>query len=214
MGGGLEERLLESVRPFLKFTRCALEADIRWIRAQFTACMTLDIRRREHGSWVQVEAEEVSALLDPMAHERNGVPRARDLRAGEAAVAVAEAELSEQRRADAMAARSAWSHRFPDFKESLAARLTVVKEEGRDAVAVATEELRRDEEALEVALERGNRAQITRAENVRDAALETLRVTNAFWDERARWLRESEERVLRVLPQEQLTALLRTRRVS
>ena len=49
-------------------------------------------------------------------------------------------------------------------------RLTVVEEEGRDAVAVATEELRRAEEALEVARERGNRAQITRAENARDAA--------------------------------------------
>ena len=176
--------------------------------------MIFDVRRREHGRWVQVEAEEAAALLNPMAHGRNGVPMARDLRAGEADIAAAEAELFEQRQADATAARSAWSHRFSGFKESLAARLTVVEEEGRDAVAVATEELRRAEEALEVARERGNRAQITRAENARDAAADTLSMTGAFWDERARWLRECEEQIRLVLPQEQLTALMRTRKVS
>ena len=37
---------------------------------------------------------------------------ARDLRAGEEDIAAAEAELFEQRQADATAARSAWSHRF------------------------------------------------------------------------------------------------------
>ena len=214
MGRGLEERLLDPVRPFSKLIRRALEADIRWIRAQFTACMIFDVRRREHGRWIQVEAEEAAALLNPMAHGRNGVPMARDLRAGEEDIAAAEAELFEQRQADATAARSAWSHRFSGFKESLAARLTVVEEEGRDAVAVATEELRRAEEALEVARERGNRAQITRAENARDAAADTLSMTGAFWDERVRWLRESEEQIRLMLPQEQLTALMRTRKVS
>ena len=214
MGGGLEERLVDSVGALLKFTRCALEADIRWIRAQFTACMTLDVRRWEQGSWVQVEAEAAAALLNPMAQERKGLARASMLRASEAEAAAAKAELSEQRQADAMAARSAWSHRFPDFRESLACRLMVVEEEGRDAIAVVSEELRRAEEALSVARERGNRAQITRAENVRDRTVETLRATSAFWDERARWLRESEDRVRRVLPQEKLTALLRTRKVT
>ena len=214
MGRGPEERLLDPLRPFSKFMRCALEADIRWIRAQFTACMTLDVQRQEHGSWVQVEAEEAAALLNPMAHERNGLPRARDLRVGKADIAAAEAELSEQRHADAKAARSAWSQHFPDFEESLAARLTVVEEEGRDAVALATEELCRAEEALEVARERGNQAQITRAENARNATADTLRMTRSFWDERARWLRECEEQVRLVLPQEQLTALMRTRKVS
>ena len=214
MGRGLEERLLDPVHPFAKFMRCALEADIRWIRAQLTARMTLDVRRRERGSWVQVEPEEAGALLNPMAHDRNGVPRANALRASKTDIAAAEAELSKQRKADATAARSAWSQRFPDFKESLAARLTVVEEEGRDAVALATEELRRAGEALEVARERGNQAQITRAENARNAATDKVRMARAFWDERARWLRECEEQVRLVRPREQLTALMRTRKVS
>ena len=213
MGRGLEVRQFDAVRPISKFIRRALEADIRWIRAQFTACMTLDVQRWEHGNWVRVQAEEAAALLNPMAHARNGVPRAIHLRAGAADIAAAEAELSEQRQADTTAARSAWSHRFPDFEESLAARLTVVEVEGRDAFALATEELRRAEEALEVARERGNRAQITRAENARDATADTLRMTRALWDERARWLRECEEQVRLVLPREQLTALMRARKV-
>ncbi len=211
---GLEERFLDSGGPLLKFRRCAYEADIRWIRSQLTACMTLDVRRWERGRWVQVEAEEVAALLNPMAQERNGRARASVLHASKSEIAASKAELSEQRQADAMAARSAWSHRLPDFKEALACRLTVIEEEGRDAIEVVSEELRRAEEALKVARERGNRAQVTRTENVRDTTLETLRATNAFWKERARWLRESEDRVRRVLPEEKLTALLRTRRIS
>lgn len=161
-----------------------------------------------------VEAEEATALFNPMAHERNGVPRASDLRKDGADIASAEAELSSQRQADATAARLAWSHRFSNFEESLTARLVVVEEEGHDAVALANEELRRAEAALELARERGNRAQITRAENARDAAGDTLGMTRTFWEERTRWLRECREEVRMVLPREKLTAIIQTRKVS
>ena len=195
--------------------RCALEADIRWDpRAAHRAH---DSRRTATGAG-QLGPSRTGRgrlpLLNPMAHDRNGVPRANALRASKTDIAAAEAELSKQRKTDATAARSAWSQRFPDFKESLAARLTVVEEEGRDAVALATEELRRAGEALEVARERGNQAQITRAENARNAATDKVRMARAFWDERARWLRECEEQVRLVRPREQLTALMRTRKVS
>lgn len=208
------ERLLDLVRPFTGATRCALEADVRWLRALLAASMTLEVRRRERGSWIQAEADEAAALLNPMAHGRVGVPGASDLQADEDDIAAAQAELFRQRKADATAARSAWSHRFPDFEQALAVRLTVVEEEGRDAVALASEELHRTEEALEVALERGNRAQITRAENNRAAAADTLDMTRVFWNERARWLRECVEQVRAVLPKEQLTALIRARKVG
>lgn len=208
------ERLPVLVRPFKKAMRCALEADVRWLRAQFTACITLDVRRREQGNWIQVEPDEAAALLNPMAHKRNGVPRASDLRAGGADIAAAEAELSKQRQADATTARSAWSHCFLKFEESLAARLTVVEGEGCDVVALATEKLHWAEEALEIARERGNRAQITRAENDCKNTADTLRMRRTFWDERARWLRECEDQIRLALPREQLTALIRTRKVS
>ena len=208
------DRLPVLVHPFTKVIRCAMESDVRWLRAQFTACMTLDLRRQEQSNWVQVEADEAAALFNPMAHERNGVPRASDLRICGAESASAEAELASQRQADAMAARSAWSHHFPDFEESLSARLLVVEEEGRDAVKLAIEELRRAEAALKLVQERGNRAQITRAENARDAAKDTLGMTRAFWEERTRWLRECKEEVRLVRPRERLAALIQTSIVS
>ena len=205
------ERLLILMRRFKKAARCALEADVRWLRGQFTACINLDMWLSEQGSWVQVEAGVAAALLNPMAHERAGIPRARELRAAEADRVAVDVELTNQRQADATAARSAWSQRFTGFKESLAARLTVVDEEGQDANALAIREVQQAEEALEVARERGNRAQITRAENVRDFASDTLRMTRTFWEERVRWLQECEEEIRVVRPQEKLTALMRVR---
>ena len=208
------EKLLDLMRHFTKAIRCALEADVRWLRAVLTASMNLEVRRRQQDRWSQVELDEVRALLNPMAHDRNGVPRSTDLPASEEDAAAVEVELARQRQADATAARSAWSHRFPDFEHALAARLRVVEEEGRDAVALASEELRRAEDALKVSLERGNRAQITRAENIHAAAADNLDMMRVFGDERAQWLRECDEQVRVVLPQEHLTALIRARKVG
>lgn len=208
------ERLVDAVRRFKTLVRCAIDADVRWIRAQFTATMSLNVRRQEDGIWIQVGDEEAAALLNPMAHKRNGVPRARHLRADQEALDAAQSYLSKLRQADGGAAQSTWSPRFPSFKKSLATRLNVVEEEGRDAVALATEELGRAEKAREVARERGNRAQITRAENEYDTTANDLVMTRAFWSERVRWLRESEEKVPQVLPQEQLTALIRVQKAS
>ena len=213
-GRGLEERLFDPTRPLAKFRRCALEADIRWIRTQFTASMVLDVRRWEQRSWVQVEAEEAAALLNPMAHGHNGAPTASELRASQANIAVVEAELDKQRQVDVAVARSAWSHRFPGFEESLAARLMVIEEEGRDAVALATQELHRAGNALDVARDRGNQAQITRAENVFNAATSKVNATRDLWGERTRWLRKCEEEIRLVPPREHLTALIRTQKVS
>ena len=210
----LERRLFEHLGPLSEFMRCAIEADIRWIRVHFTACMFIDVRRQANGDWAPVDADETAALLNPMAHERNGLPKGSDLQASSADIASAEAELSKQRLADAAAANLAWSHRFPDFKTALSARLTVVKAEGRDANALAIAELRRADGSLKAAYERGNRAQITRAENARAQAEEAARMTRKFWEERARWLQESEEQVQMVVPREQFTALIRTRKVS
>jgi len=208
------ERLLDLVRPFTESMRCALEADVRWLRGQLAAAMAIEARRRDGDRWASVEAEETAALLNPMAHQRNGVPRASELRPSESDLAAVERELERQRQGDETAARQLWSHRLPDFSAALHARLMVVEEEGRDAVAVATEELRRAEEALEVANDRGNRAQITRAENALDAAADTREMMSAYWEERACWLRECEDAIRQVRPREQLTALIRARRVT
>lgn len=208
------ERLPGLMIPFAKEARCAIEADVRWLRAQLSASMMLDVQRRHRGGWGRVDAEEAVALLNPMAHPRNGVPRASELQATGEILNHARIELARLRGTDAEAARSQWSHRFPHFAVALEARLSVIEEEGRDAVALAAEELHRAEEVLRAALERGNRAQITRAENARDAVADTLDMTCAFWGERVYWLRECEGLVRAVLPREQIAALIRAQKLA
>lgn len=208
------EKLPEFIQKFKKETRYALEADVRWLRDQLTATMRLEARRYQQNQWVAVEPEETAALLNPMAHKRKGIPRADDLDEADNFIHVAEGELNRLRSADKAVVGSLWSNRFPDFKLALQTRLVIVEEEGRDAIALARNEMRRAEEVLSVALERGNRAQITRAENARDVAEDTSRMVEVFWQQRERWLRECEHEVLSIQPEEQLIALLQARKAQ
>ena len=208
------ERLPDLLQKFIKETRYALEADVRWLRAQLTSTIRLEARRYQQNQWVKVKAEEAAALLNPMAHERKGVPRADDLCISENFIEAVEGELSRLRTADTTVVGSAWSNRLPEFKLALQDRLLVVQEEGRDAVTLASKEMLRAEEMLKVALERGNRAQITRAENARDAAEDTSRMVEVFWQQRECWLSECEHEVLSIQPEEQLIALLRARKIE
>jgi hypothetical protein len=208
------ERLPQLIRPFTRLMHCAIEADVRWIRAELPAILKLEVRRRAHQQWVQVEDNEVRALLNPMAHGRMGVPHASELWASEDERVDAATELDRLRITDMAAAKPVWSHRFPDFERALHTRLHVVREEGRDAVALAEEELRSAEETLRVAVERGNRAQITRAETAGNVAADTVQMAKVLWKHRDRWLRDCESAVQAVVPHEYLTAVLRVRRAQ
>ena len=208
------EKLLDVVHPFSISMRSALEADVRWLRSEFAATFSLEVRRRARQQWVSAEEAEVRALLNPMAHARNGVPRAAELRVAEDERVATGEELNRLRASDPAAAKLAWSPKFPEFDRALAARLRVVQVEALDAVALAREELRDSEESVEGALERGNRAQITRAENVRDSAADALEMLTAFWEQRALWLRECGQEVRAMRPRETLTAALRVRRTG
>lgn len=208
------ERLLDLVPPFMKAMHCALDADVRWLRAHLTATMALEVRRRQRDQWIPADAEETRALLNPMAHNRNDLPRATGPRIPEALVTAAHEELRRLRGADAMAAPSAWGPRLPDFVRALEARLLIVTEERNDAIALSSEELRRTEDLLREAMERGNRAQISRAEHARQAAEDVHSMSEVFWEHRVRWLQECREEVRRVQPNEHLQAILNARRAT
>ena len=205
------ERLPAALEPFLEAVNCALEADVRWLRAQLSATIHLDCRRWDGSQWATAGVEETRALLDPMAHTGTGLPPSAALRASEEAASAASAELRRVRGGDTMAARESWSGQLASFQSSLCVRLLVVREEGRDATAVAREDLARAEDGLTLALERGNRAQITRAENARDHAADVLQMTEVLWQERCHWLQECEEYVRIPMPHEYLVGLLRAR---
>lgn len=206
------DRLLDLVRPFTDATLCALEADVRWLRAQLSAAMRLDVRKRVDGQWATVDPAEAAALLNPLAHGRNGSPRASEIDGTPEFVHAIQDAFARMRRDDSSAADQAWSHRLPDFGRALEARLAVVREEGHDAVALAGHVLEAADAAWRTAMDGGNRGQITRTENARDAAADTRDMVEVFWRERARWLAECEAEVRSVLPVERLSAVIRARR--
>jgi ATP-dependent helicase HepA len=208
----LGERLRDVVRPLERACRCALEADIRWLRSELAATLILEGRKRVGQQWVNGDAEEVRALLNPMAHGGNRLPHAASLRLSPDEMSEVISEFKRMRAEGSAAARVTWSHRFPEFERALRSRLYVVSEEGRDALAVAEEQLRNAEGKVRTATESGVRAQISRAENNRDTAADNVEMTKVLWELRCRWLGESGAQVQAIRPREHLTAVLRARR--
>ena len=59
--------------------------------------------------------------------------------------------------------------------------------------------------------ERGNRAQITRAENLRDEAFDVERMTEVYWGKREAWLLAIEAALYELRPRESLSAIIHAR---
>ena len=203
------ERLPGVVEPFKRAIRCAVEADVRWLRSELTAELRLQAWRLSADRWVRAESAECSALLNPIGHTRKGVPLARPIHLSDAEKIVTLAQLNICRGDDASMAKDSWSHRFPGFGEALAMRLHVVQQEGNDAVNVAEEERQAADEAAVLAVERGNRPQIVRAQRDVDAAVDTIAMTKVLWEQRVRWLKDCEHRLRTLNPDERLVAILR-----
>jgi ATP-dependent helicase HepA len=201
------EHLVDLVAPFARSGRCSLEADIRWLRALLIARTALTGRWKSPRGWEHVPEEAIAALMDPMAHQRDGLPRAVPV----AADVAASAELTRLRSSERRGGE-AWSSSLPEFAVQLRARLRVIVEEARDALDLAKRELTRAEEALVDAEARGNRAQITRAEHLRDAAVDVVAMTVVYWHKRQEWLCACEAAVIELRPREWLVAAIRARR--
>lgn len=201
------EQLAEMVAPFSRAARCALEADARWLRASLMATTMLTVRSNSTRGWQDVSEEGIAALMNPMAHKRDGLPRGAVVEFDSAA----SAELDRLRASD-RSGGDVWSAERPTFAVELRARLRVVAEEAHDALELARREVVRAEAALVDARERGNRAQITRAKNLRDAAVEVVAMSEIYWQRREAWLRGCDAAVAELRPRERLVAAIRARR--
>ncbi|MEQ1907449.1 MAG: SNF2-related protein [Vicinamibacterales bacterium] len=202
----------ELVAPFSRIAKCALEADIRWLRALLTATTELRARWYESASreWKDVPEEAIAALMNPMAHNRDGLPSARPFDTDMAGF------VAELRRMHSRERRGGdvWNSEQPAFAAELRARLRVVADEASDAVDLVRRQLARAEYAVVDAEERGNRSQITRAEHLRDAAADVVAMTEVFWQEREGWLRACEAATVALRPREQLVAAIYARRAA
>jgi len=204
------EQLTKLVAPFSRAARCALEADARWLRATLMATTSLSARSKTARGWQDVSEDGVAALVNPMAHKREGLPRAESIAQVDSTI---RPEL-EQLRASDRGGGDVWSGQRLVFAAELRARLVVVAEEARDAMDLAKREVERAEAALVDAEERGNRAQITREEHNRDAALDVATMTEVYWQRREAWLRACEEAVITLRPRERIVAAIRAKRAA
>jgi hypothetical protein len=201
------EQLPTLLSPFTRSCKCAIEADVRWLRATLLAKIDTVALRRDEDGWQEVPGEIVAALVNPMAHGRKDlIPRASPA-TDRATLKHAELELARVRSKD-LNGLEIWSHYLPAFRAALIERTQVIVEEGRDALDAARRELVRAEAAVEDALERGNRGQITRLENLRDLAFDLVEMTNAYWQKREAWLSKSEETLAKLRPKELLSAVI------
>ena len=206
------DRLQAMVSPFTIAATCAIEADVRWLRACLPAVVATAAWNLVREGRTPLSAAAFSALVDPMAHGREGVPRSTEL-TDERIIEVATRHLDEVR-ADDPSGADAWSHLLPAFEQELDCRLAVLKEEARDAIALARRDLERAEAAVADAEERGNRAQITRATNLRDEAADVSDMTAIYWEQRRAWLAGSAEAAMRLPPRERFVGVIRARRLT
>ena len=203
------EQLPGLMVPFKSAAKCAIEADVRWLRATLSAQADTTAHMLTAQSWQAVSEEIIAALMDPTAHDREGLPRATPITDNSVLVS-AENELA-RLRSDEGEGRDVWSSCLPEFRNELRARLLVITEEAKDATDLAVRELARTEAAFADAVERGNRAQITRAENLRDVAFDVVRMTEVYWEARAAWLIGTEEALCALRPRELLCAIIHAR---
>jgi len=202
------EQLIELMAPFSHAASCALEADARWLRAALPTTMNLRARSMAQHEWGDVSQQGIAALMNPMAHSRDHLPRATTIAQADSTI---KPEL-DRLRAVEQKGGVVWCSVQPSFGIELRARLRVVTEEARDALELARREVKRGEEALVDAQERGNRAQITRAESLRDAAIDVAAMSEVYWQQREAWLRGCEAAVGGLRPREQLVSAIRARR--
>ena len=207
------ERLMDQMHAFRRSVRCAIEADLRWLRGQLAAEFLVQGVRRMGEHWVRVGSDVVGTLLNPMAHGRNGIPQSSKWHPTGEQIRAAVGALRRFRAADADMAARCWSHRFPTFARELETRCHVVREDGRDAQALALLELAEAESRLQMAQDRGNRSQITRVENQRNEAAAVVEMTRTMWERRGVWLRDCATSVRTIRPKERLTAMLHVQRL-
>jgi hypothetical protein len=197
-----EDQIQNLVSPFIRAATCAIEADVRWLRANLTANVETTASRLSENGWERVSDEVISALVNP----GDGLPQC--FNAGNQDIKEdAKNELA-RLRSSAANGSQVWAKELPSFHYELFKRKQVIFEEAQDAIDLRHRELNRAEVAFNDAVERGNRAQITRAENLRDTALDVYEMTKVYWKSREAWLLATEEVLETLLPKETLRTLI------
>ncbi len=202
------ERLQDLMPPLSKAVICAIEADVRWLRAHLTGQLIVRGLKLCGGHWIAASLDEVAALLNPLLFSDNGIPYSGTWNPPKQVSRALDGALKLLRSVDRNAASTCWSPRFPDLEAALQIRLSVVREESKDAVELARIEMAKAKSALSLVQDQGDLGQITRAKNALDVATDRADMIRALWEQRQTWLSECRSAVQKVVPEERLTATL------
>lgn len=194
--------------PHLSQLRCMLEADVRWLRSQLAAQFSVQALYLANGEWRIVDDEAITALVNPMAHERPGLPPSSAWRPSAIEAAQAAVGLQQLRSADDGVAKNSWSHLFPSFSHALDLRMRMVQEEAQNAKKLASLEVYDAERRLKRTQEHGIPVQVAQAKLRHAKTLVFLRLTDTLWAERLNWLDNLRFRVQEMTPRELITKLI------
>ncbi|MGQ0502083.1 MAG: SNF2-related protein [Panacagrimonas sp.] len=207
-------RVSELILPFISRTRCALEADSRWLITQLPPVFSVSGARKTPTGWETVAGEAISALLNPLLLDQSELASASVQSFNSDTERSAEAGSTFLREGDSLAAELAWAALIPSFRENAETRISVVSRERDDELSLRALEHRLASERARLAVERGNKLQIQRAESECAMAEDRLAMSRTYWDRRLAWLHRCAEAVLNLQPEERVVQIIRVRRVN
>ncbi len=198
-------QLNDMLSPFKSAVRCALEADIRWLRFELTAKYTIVAKHLQDGVWQPIQSEALAVLMNPMSKPPTKIPKASVVRFDNH-----DMKVQQCRRivGTTSCGKELWSNQLSSFNEALKARLYVLSEEAKDAIANLEDDLANANFAVEQNENLGNAAQITRTKNIRNSLLDVLKMTEVYWKLRVDWLSTSKDSIEKLEPKEAIMALI------
>lgn len=207
------ERLPTILAPVMDRLRCAIEADVRWLRSLMPAEFHIDglFYDKTEGNWRTVNDDTAHALLNPLMGDQSTAAGSRGWEPSTAVVELASAGVERMRSRRANGQDGGWAHRMPEFTNSLACRRKTLAEEARDAEQLAFLEMKHSERRLELARQRGVPAQISLAGSRYAASTDVLTATRSLWEERFAWLDACSSGIGKLSAVERGIALMRVR---
>jgi len=207
-------RVSELILPFIARVRCALEADSRWLSHQLQTVFALRGVRKTPGGWEAVPSEALSALLNPLLTDNSALSTASALPFNAGSQQLVEEGFGILRDGDHLAAGLEWESVRAPFLKSVESRIEVLTRERNDDVAVCTFEVQEAAERSKAAAQKGNKAQVARADIEYGLAADRLAMAGAYWDRRLDWLGRCASDVFEVKPRELVAQIIRVQRIK
>lgn len=207
-----DEKLQELLLSHIQQLQCAQEADIRWLRCQLPTKFVIDSLHLNEDKWSAIDESTVSDLLNPFLDDQPGGSRSLEWQPSQLEKQKMLEAVKQLKDTDPLYAKSVWSHYFPKFDNALSVRELMVKEEAKNAEELAYLELMEAESRLELARDKGNPAQIGRAESIKNYNQTKQNIIRALWAERIGWLNNYRNSIKEIMPNQEFAYFIKMKK--